>query len=109
MRRPKKLDPKTIWVITDSDQPITPPFYREELAKAALKELSKDRENLEVQQNSAPPDVDGSFLDALHLLDKENRWLDASARDKRYFQGLCEGWLTGPRAKVSEPSQSVSQ
>ena len=38
MRRPKKLDPTTLWVITDSTKPITPTFSREELVRAALNE-----------------------------------------------------------------------
>lgn len=85
MRRLQKLDPKTLWVVTDSNQPVTPPFYGEELARAALKELSKDREGLELRSDAAP-EADGSFLDALHVLGKENRWLDTTHRDKRYFQ-----------------------
>ena len=52
MPRPKqkKLDPKILWVITDSNQPITPPFYHADLAKAALRELSKEKEGLELDQ-----------------------------------------------------------
>ena len=53
--------------------------------------------------------VDGSFLDAVHLLSRENRWLDTAQRDKRYFQGLCEGWLTCPKEDVSEQAHSVQQ
>ena len=41
----KTLDPKVLWVVTDSTRPITPTFYHEDLARAALKELSKDLEN----------------------------------------------------------------
>jgi hypothetical protein len=50
MRRHKKLDPRTLWVVTDSNQPLTPRFFHEELAKAAHRELSKEREDLELRQ-----------------------------------------------------------
>ena len=91
MPRPKlkKLDPKVLWVITDSTKPITPTFYHEDLARAALKELSKDLEGFELRKDTVA--TDGTFLDAMKILSRENCWLDASARDKRYFQGLCEG------------------
>ena len=43
MPRPKrkKLDPKVLWVVTDSTRPITPTFYREELVRAVQKELPR--------------------------------------------------------------------
>ena len=110
MRRPKKkLDPKTQWIIiSDSNQPVAPAFYDEQLAKAVMKELSRDMNGLELRREEAES-VDGSFLDAVHLLSRENRWLDTAQRDKRYFQGLCEGWLTCPKEDVSEQVQSVQQ
>lgn len=39
MRRPKKkLDPKTQWIIiSDSNQPVAPAFYDEQLAKVVMK------------------------------------------------------------------------
>ena len=108
MPRPKrkKLDPKVLWVVTDSTRPITPTFYHEELARAVLKELAKDLEGLELRKDAVA--TDGTFLDAMKILSRENRWLDASARDKRYFQGLCEGWLTQSGATVPEPVQDVA-
>ena len=100
MRKPKKLDPKTVWIITDSNKSISLAFYHEDLAKAVLKELSKDIDNLELREGATS--ADGSFLDAVKVLSRENRWIDCSSRDKRYFQGLCEGWLTVPGATVPE-------
>ncbi len=91
----KKLDPKTLWVVTDSVRPITPTFYHEDLARAALKELSKDLEGLELRKDAVT--ADGTFLDAVKILSRESRWLDASSRDRRYFQGVCEGWITKPQ------------
>ena len=47
MRRPKKLDPKTLWVITDSNQPITPPseaFQLEEFTELWSKLTEEDRQ-----------------------------------------------------------------
>ena len=51
MRRRKKLDPKTQWIVSASNQPIAPAFFHEELAKAVMKELSRDHmlNGLEVQ------------------------------------------------------------
>ena len=101
-----KLDPKTLWVVTDLDNPITPTFYHEDLARAVLKELAKDVEGLELRKDAVT--ADGTFVDAMKILSRENRWLDASVRDKRYFQGLCEGWLTQSGSTVSEPVQEVA-
>ena len=108
MRRKKKLDPKTQWVITDpTNQPVAPAFYHQELAKSVMQELSRDINGLELRQEAAASD--GSFVEAVHVLSREDRWIDTAQRDKRYFQGLCEGWLTCPRADVSEQAQSVQQ
>ena len=38
MRRPKKLDPKTQWIVADSNQPVAPAFYHEELANIIVLE-----------------------------------------------------------------------
>ena len=59
-----------------------------------MKELAKDAEGLELRKE--PGTDDGSFVDAVKVLSRETRWLDTAQRDKR-FQGLCEGWLTGPK------------
>ena len=105
--RQKKLDPKILWVVTDSIQPITPPFYHVELARAAHRELSKEKEDLELREDAVT--ADGTFVDAMNVLSRENRWLDASTRDKRFFRGLCEGWLTVPGANVPEQSHVVPE
>ena len=47
--RQKKLDPKILWVVTDSNQLITPPFYHVELARAAHRELSKEKKDPKLQ------------------------------------------------------------
>ena len=95
MRRKKRLDPKTQWIITDpTNQPVAPAFYYVELARAAHRELSKEKDGLELREDAVT--ADGTFVDAMNILSRENRWLDASTRDKRFFQGLCEGWLTVP-------------
>ena len=107
-RRTRKLDPKTLWVVTDSNQPITPPFYHEELAKAAHRELSKENESLELRQDEAGSSEAG-FDDAVTILSRENRWLNMAREEKRYFQVLCEGWLTGPGANVAEQARTVAQ
>ena len=64
MRRArKKLDPKTLWIVTDSVHPLTPPFYHEELARAVMKELAKDADGLELRKESSTDD--GTFLEAM--------------------------------------------
>ena len=82
MRKPKKLDPKTLWVVTDSTGPITPTVYHEDLARAVLKEMSKDIHGLEMCKDAVS--ADGTFS----CFARTAGWMDASARDKRYFQGL---------------------
>ena len=110
MPRPaaKKLDPKILWVITDDNQPISPTFYHTDLARAALRELSKEREGQELNQQQAEVS-DAGFEDAINVLSRENRWLNLAQRDRKSFSVLCEGWLTGPKANVSEQSQGVQQ
>ena len=72
MRRPrKKLDPKTLWIVTDSHQPLTPPFYHGDLARAVMKELAKDAEGLELRKE--PGTDDGSFVDVVKVLSRETR------------------------------------
>ena len=65
MRRPKKkLEPKTPWVVTESHQPLTPPFYHEDLARAVIKELAKGAEGLELRKE---PTDDDTFVDAMKV------------------------------------------
>ena len=111
MPRPKRkrLDPKTQWIISDStNQPVAPAFYHQELAKSVMRELSRDITGLELRREDAQS-VDGSFVETVHILSREDRWLDTAQRDKRYFQGLCEGWLTCPKEDVPETAHSVQQ
>ena len=65
-----------MWIVTDSKQPITPPFYHEDLVRAVLKELSKDPEGLELRKEDSADN--GTFVDPMKVLSRENRWLDTS-------------------------------
>ena len=49
-RAKKKLDPQT-WIVTDSRQALSPPFYHEDLAWAVLKELSRHADGLDSARN----------------------------------------------------------
>lgn len=101
MRKPKNLNPKTLWIVGDSNRQITPSFYHEELARAAHRELSKDREGLEVRSRKAEV-VQAGFSDALSVLSRESRWLDMAQRDRKNFAALCEGWLSALKIDVTQ-------
>ena len=67
----QNLDPKILWVVTDSTRTITTTFYHEDLARAALKELSKDLQNIELRKDAVA--TDGTFLDAMKILTRSRR------------------------------------
>lgn len=104
MRRKKKLDPKTQWIITDpTNQPVAPPFYHQELAKSVMRELSRDINGRELRQEAAASD--GSFVEAVHVLSREDRWIPDSvllfsvSRQVFCFVGVvvlsCREFLSG--------------
>ena len=70
-RAKKKLDPKTLWIVTDSRQALSPPFYHKELARAVLKELAKDAQGLELSNTEVGDDglEHLSQLMELHTID----------------------------------------
>ena len=51
MRRPKKLDPKTQWIVSNSSQPVAPAFYREELRKVVDEVANLEAKVREVSSN----------------------------------------------------------
>ena len=76
-------------------------FYHEELAKAAHRELLKEREGLDLRRHEAGSSEAG-FDDAVTILPRYNRWLNMAREDKRYVTVLCEGWLTGPKGNLPQ-------
>ena len=108
-RKTTRLNPAVTHVVVNGDTVITPPFFHLDLARATLRELSKETENLSIKE--IPTSESGqSFSDAVAVISQESRWLDlARSKDRNAFSELCEGWLTGSRAHVSEPLRDVAQ
>jgi hypothetical protein len=105
-RQPRKVDPRRTYVVADGHTPLTPAFYHPELARTCLRELSKDRDDLELAERPAAEGDDASFNTAVDVLSKEQRWLTMARSDKKQFTALCEGWASAP---VSERLQEISQ
>lgn len=75
--QPRKVDPRRTYVVADTatHTPLTPAFYHPELPRACLRELSKDRGDLEVVSGAAAEGDDETFTTAVDMLAKEQRWL----------------------------------
>ncbi|TDI94443.1 MAG: hypothetical protein E2O75_00125 [Chloroflexi bacterium] len=101
---PRKVDPRRTYVVADGQTPLTPAFYHPELARACLRELSKDREGLDIVSGPAAEGDDESFTPAVDVLAKEQRWLTMG--DRKQFTALCEGWASAPVSeRVPESTQ----
>lgn len=108
MRKPKQLNPKLTWIVSDKVRSLTPAFYHEELAAAAERELSKDYPNLEVVGHT-PQEQGSGFEDALAVLSRETRWLLMSRSNKPSFSALCEGWASHPRPEFPLLSEELER
>ena len=108
-RKTARLNPAVNHVVMSGETAISPPFLHLDLARAALRELGKDHENLSIKEI---PTLEGDqkFSDAVAVISQESRWLDlARSKDRNAFSALCEGWLTGSKANLSEPLRDVAQ
>jgi hypothetical protein len=62
------------------DTAISPPFFHLDLARAALRELGKEHENLSIREVPTS-EGDQKFSDAVAVISQESRWLEF-ARNK---------------------------
>ena len=108
-RKLSRLNPAVNHVVMSGDTVISPPFFHIDLARATLGELSKETENLSIRE--VPTSESGqSFSDAVAVISQESRWLElARSKDRNAFSALCEGWLTGSKANLSEQLRDVAQ
>lgn len=99
MKRSKPIDPTKRYIVMEGDTPVTPPFYHQDLAKAAQREIAKDRPRATLSELPASESTAG-FQEAIHAFSKESRWLELR---KPEFATLCEGWASMARP-VGDPS-----